>query len=52
MNYYSRKFLLCIGVILLSTGLLCFDKIQESAWTMVIMTCLGGYLTANVTQKK
>lgn len=51
MKYRSRKFLLTVGTILLSTGLLCAGKVTESAWSMVILACLGGYYTANVSQK-
>lgn len=51
MNYHSRKFLLTIGMIGLSTGLLLSDAISQTTWRDVIFLCLGGYFTANVTQK-
>lgn len=48
----SRKFLFALAV-LLSLNVLCWnDKIDKGVYSVGVVTLIGAYLAANVTQKK
>lgn len=51
-KYLSRKFIVAVVAFLIFTGLLLAGKIDQAGYVMLSMFALGGYLTANVTQKQ
>lgn len=46
----SRKFILSCSMIIILTGVLCFDKISEDNYSYLITLIVSGYLLANVSQ--
>lgn len=56
MNYLERhggrRFLLAVGALVISTVVLCFDKITGSEYVTLCLLTYGGYITGNVYQKK
>lgn len=47
----SRKFILAVLVVICSTALCAFGKIDAATYGMVVGAVVAAYLTANVTQK-
>lgn len=46
----SRKFILSCSMIIILTGVLCFDKISEDNYSYLITLIISGYLIANLSQ--
>ncbi len=51
MKYNSRKFLLCLLVILLASALLYVGSLTATIWGAAVGTALTVYCAANVAQK-
>lgn len=51
MKYNSRKFLLCLLVILLASGLLYVGSLTAAVWGAAVGTALTVYCASNVAQK-
>ena len=51
-RYLSRKFLLTLLIVLLSTGLRWFDLVDGGMWVTVVSLALTVYVSGNVVQKK
>lgn len=51
MNYNSRKFLLCLLVIILASVYLPLGFITAQIWAATVGSTLGLYCAANVVQK-
>lgn len=51
MKYTSRKFLLALLVLAGCTALVWFGKIDDGVFSAVVISAIGGYFAANVTQK-
>lgn len=56
MNYLERnggrRFILAVGALVISTVVLCFDKITGGEYVTLCLLTYGGYITGNVYQKK
>lgn len=52
MKYNSRKFLLCLLVILLASALLYVGSLTAAVWGAAVGTALTVYCASNVTQKR
>lgn len=50
-RFASRKFLIVLLVVLLSSLFLGLKLISESVWMQAVMTCLSVYVAGNVVQK-
>jgi len=48
---YSRKFLLSLFTVGVSTALVWLEHISDGVFSAVVIAAVGGYFTANVTQK-
>lgn len=47
----SRKFLLALATVASATWLVASGHIADGVYSAVVIAAVGGYLTANVTQK-
>lgn len=47
----SRKFLLALATVASATWLVAAGHIADGVYSAVVIAAVGGYLTANVTQK-
>lgn len=47
----SRKFLLALATVASATWLVASGHIADGVYSVVVVAAVGGYLTANVTQK-
>ena len=47
----SRKFLLCVATVASATWLVAAGHIADGVYSAVVISAVGGYLAANVTQK-
>lgn len=47
----SRKFLLALATVASATWLVASGNIADGVYSAVVIAAVGGYLTANVTQK-
>jgi uncharacterized membrane protein len=50
-KFYSRKFLLSLFTVAVSTALVWLEHISDGVFSAVVIATVGGYFTANVTQK-
>lgn len=51
-RYRSRKFVMSMGVVISASVLVWFGRIDAGVYSAVVIAVVGGYLAANVTQKK
>jgi hypothetical protein len=53
MNRYgSRKFILALLALVVSTALVAFKLISDGVFATVVIACVAAYITGNVAQKK
>ena len=50
-RFSSRKFLLAVATMLVSSGLLSLDMITALIWRDVVIATVGAYIAGNVAQK-
>lgn len=51
-RYGSRKFILAVGIGLISSGLVLLGKIDPITYRDIIIATVAAYITGNVWQKK
>ena len=51
-RFYSRKFLLSVGVVASATWLVPAGHIADGVYSAVVIAALGAYQLVNVAQKK
>lgn len=50
-KFKSRKFVLALTSVISATGLVYTGHIADGVYSAVVISVVGGYLAANVTQK-
>lgn len=50
-NLTSRKFLLAVSAVISVSTLVAFGYITDGVYSVVMVSTVGGYLTANVVQR-
>jgi len=50
-RFSSRKFILALVTLIVSSLLLCFGYIAPLVWRDVVIATVGAYITGNVVQK-
>ena len=48
----GRKFILCLMTLMISSGLVAFEKVGEAVYSTIILGTVGSYLYTNYAQKK
>jgi hypothetical protein len=51
-KHLSRKWLLALLTVLSATGLVMAEKISDDVYSVIVISALGTYATANVVQKR